>query len=158
MIQASYVLSRFEELDTFDEGLGDLVERFSEAFHLFVRRMTRKILPDLHEHIREQHPDKNFSYQIVKEGAEVAVDNLSPRRMYEEVKSAIKTHGWKIGAMIAFWEIFEHFILPGILIYIGLPKTGVLTGALPVGEIIFYPLAFRALSAFKGKEKEIVGV
>jgi hypothetical protein len=158
MISSRHIISQLDIVDVpLDEGISDLISQFSDAFHLFVRRMTLKILPDIHKHIQEQHPDKHFSQQVMKEGAEATLDNLSPKRMYQEVKEAIKIYGWRIGAMVAFWELFEHFILPGILIAVGLPKTGILTGTLPVGEIIFYPLAFKALNKFKSKEKEIIG-
>jgi len=158
MIKATYVLSQINEISPIiDEGLLDIPTQFMDAFHIFIKRMTLKLLPDVHKHIQEQHPEKHFTHQAVQEGAEITVSNLNPKKIYAEVKVAIREHGLIIGAMIAFWELFEHFILPGILIALGLPKIGILTGSLPVGELIFYPIAFKALRAFKGKEKEIIG-
>lgn len=72
-------------------------------------------------------------------------DKLNPRKTYHHVKRIVKKHGWKIGAIAIAFEVTEHFVLPAVLIVVtGQPELAI-TGAVPVGELIFYPALFKFL-------------
>lgn len=72
-------------------------------------------------------------------------DKFNPKKTYQHVGAIIKIHGWKIGVIAIVFETAEHFLLPAVLIAVtGSPEL-VITGAVPVGELIFYPALFRII-------------
>jgi len=72
-------------------------------------------------------------------------DKLNPAKAYRHTKQIIKKHGAIIGAAVAAFELAEHFLLPGALVYMFGPEY-VVAGTLPIGELVFYPLLFKYLA------------
>jgi hypothetical protein len=68
------------------------------------------------------------------------VENMNPITMYRHMKHLVVTKGWKIGIIAIAWELTEHFVVPAILIASGHETIGILTGTLPIGELVFYPV------------------
>jgi hypothetical protein len=72
-------------------------------------------------------------------------DKFSLKKTYHHVKNLAKKHGWKIGAIAIAFELFEHFVLPAVLIAVtGQPHLAI-AGTLPIGECIFYPVLFKII-------------
>lgn len=70
---------------------------------------------------------------------------LNPAKAYRHTKEIIKKHGVTIGVVAITFELVEHLILPGVLVYTFGPEYVVVAG-MPIGEIIFYPLLFKYLA------------
>ena len=84
---------------------------------------------------------KDFRHRITEEVLERMLKKIwhaiSPVTTVKAILKAVKKHGWKMGVGFALFEIFEHAVLPAILIAItGNPKWAVV-GTLPIGEIIY---------------------
>ena len=63
--------------------------------------------------------------------------------MIKKIIDKIKKNGLKIILVAALWEGFEHFCLPAILFWSGVGiHWAVLSGCLPIGELIFYPTIY----------------
>ena len=87
---------------------------------------------------------KNVTEQVVEELLEKAWHAVSPMHTIKAMITAIKKHGWKLGVGFALFELFEHAVLPTVMIKLtGNPAMAVL-GTLPIGEII-YAVALRVL-------------
>lgn len=154
------ILFLVEDIDgSFDESkLSDFTEKFIEAAHKFIMMSANKVLPQAYDHITKQHPEVSFEKQAFIEAGQAVFRNMNPKRIYDEVKVMVIKHGWKIGIIAAFWEIFEHFGVPAILHIMGYPNLAIATGVLPVGigEVVAYPLFFKLLGKLdKDKDKAL---
>jgi len=62
---------------------------------------------------------------------------INPVNTVKAIIAAVKKHGWKLGIAAALFELFEHFCLPTILVWLtGNPKF-LASATLPLGEIIY---------------------
>lgn len=81
---------------------------------------------------------------VVAEALRKAWHAVDPRETFKSMVAAVKKHGWKVGIGLALFEVFEHTVLPTALIAItGRPEM-VVTGTLPLGEIII-PIVLTAI-------------
>jgi hypothetical protein len=81
---------------------------------------------------------------VVAEALRKAWHAVDPRETFKSMIAAVKKHGWKIGVGLALFELFEHAVLPTALIAItGRPEM-VVTGTMPLGEIIL-PIVLTAI-------------
>lgn len=60
----------------------------------------------------------------------------------EKIKKNIIRYGFQFGIFALCLEVFEHTILPALMIYIGRPELCWI-GATPLDEFVIYPLAIR---------------
>ena len=112
------------------------------------RSWDDKELPDSIERkvVREQIQwyRKNVTEQVVVDLLEKAWHAVSPMNTIKAMITAVKKHGWKIGIGFALFELFEHAVLPTVMIKLtGNPSMAIL-GTLPIGEIV-YAVALRVL-------------
>ena len=92
--------------------------------------------------------------QVVIDLLEKAWHVLSPAHTIKAMVKAIKKHGWKLGIGFALFEIFEHAVLPAVMIKLtGDPKMAIL-GTIPIGEII-YAIGLRFLGSADKKLDEL---
>lgn len=132
-----------------DEELLD--ESILDEVRKYVVDTFKKIAPKIYDHIKKQHPETPFELQAFIEVLEKLAHQLNPKTIFNELKMNIKKHGWKLGLVFCFWELFEHFLMPGILAYFGLEKAAIAAGTLPWGELIVYPLSNKVLSIVSQK-------
>jgi hypothetical protein len=91
-----------------------------------------------------QEFQKEVTEQVVIDLLEKAWNAVSPAHTIKAMISAVKKHGWKIGIGFALFEIFEHAVLPTVMIKLtGDPKMAIL-GTIPIGEVI-YAIGLRVL-------------
>jgi hypothetical protein len=75
--------------------------------------------------------------QVIAKVLKNAWSVVSPAHTLKAIMAAVKKHGWKLGVGFALFEIFEHALLPSLMIWAtGDPSWAVL-GTLPIGEVIY---------------------
>jgi hypothetical protein len=75
--------------------------------------------------------------QVIAKVLKNAWSVVSPAHTFKAIMAAVKKHGWKLGVGFALFEIFEHALLPALMIWAtGDPSWAVL-GTLPIGEVIY---------------------
>lgn len=108
--------------------------------HVITGKVLRVISPKLYAHITTEHTGRHALIQALIEFQEALINNINPKRMWNELKHIFKKYGIKIGIIVAFIEIFDHFGLPLLLAFLGWHKLAVVLTALPISEIFVYPL------------------
>ena len=109
--------------------------------------VKRKVVRD---QIREFRGE--VTEQVVIDLMEKAWHVVSPAHTFKAIVQAVKKHGWKLGIGFALFEIFEHAVLPTVMIKLtGDPRMAVL-GTIPIGEII-YAVGIRILGTPKDVDK-----
>lgn len=71
-------------------------------------------------------------------------DSFSIRKNYQHVKKVARKHGWKIAGIVIVIEVIEHFVIPSVLVSVGLPHLAIV-GGLPIAEFTVYPILFKLL-------------
>jgi len=75
--------------------------------------------------------------EVIEEILGKAWHAINPRHTLQAIIRAVKKHGWKLGLGFALFEVFEHFLLPSILVHLtGNPKFLALA-TLPIGEVVY---------------------
>lgn len=72
-------------------------------------------------------------------------EQLSIREKVKHVGAIVKKHGWKLGVAAVLFELTEHFVLPAVLVAVTGQPALAITGTIPWGEAIFYPVLFRIM-------------
>lgn len=108
------------------------------------RRVVEEALQDFRHRITEQ---------VVAEALKKAWHAVSPAHTLKAIMTAVKKHGWKLGIAFALFELFEHMLLPTVLIALTGKHELAITGTLPIGEII-YAVAFRIIGAVPSQANE----
>ena len=84
---------------------------------------------------------KDFRHRITEEVVERALEKawhaISPTHTLKAIFQAVKKHGWKIGIAAALFELFEHMVLPTVMIALTGHEEMAILGALPLGEIVY---------------------
>lgn len=110
-------------------------------------RVKRKVVRDQIQEFRGE-----ITEQVVIDLMEKAWHVVSPAHTFKAIVQAVKKHGWKLGIGFALFEIFEHAVLPTVMIKLtGDPRMAVL-GTIPIGEII-YAVGLRILGTPKDVDK-----
>ena len=69
---------------------------------------------------------------------------VNPVNTVKAILVAVKKHGWKLGVGFALFEVFEHLLLPTLLVALTGNKNLLALTSLPIGEVI-YAIVFRVL-------------
>ena len=91
-----------------------------------------------------QYFRKRITEEVVERALHKAWEAVSPAHTLKAIITAVKKHGWKLGLGFALFELFEHMLLPTILITLTGHEELAVTGALPIGEVV-YAIIFRIL-------------
>lgn len=62
---------------------------------------------------------------------------INPVNTVKAMIAAVKKYGWKLGVGFVLFEIFEHFVLPSVLVALTGNKSLLTLAAIPIGEIIY---------------------
>jgi len=71
-------------------------------------------------------------------------DSFSIKKTINMLKKVARKYGWKIAGIIIVVEAIEHFVIPSVLISVGLPHLAIV-GGLPIAEFTVYPILFKIL-------------
>lgn len=96
------------------------------------RQVVQESIRDFSHHITEQ---------IVFATLKKVWHTINPVETFKAIKHAVKTHGWKMGVFIACVELFEHFVLPGLLAWLFNDPRWLAAVETPFGEIIYAVVA-----------------
>jgi len=102
-------------------------------------RVKREVVEDAVREFRV-----HMAPRMIETAARKAWKAVSPKHTLDAIIRAVKKHGWKLGVGFALFEIFEHFLLPSILVAVTGHKEYMALATLPIGEVI-YAIVFRVL-------------
>jgi hypothetical protein len=111
------------------------------------------IAPKTYKHIIEVHNDQPLLFQAIIEFQEALVDNINPKKLWNEIVYIFKKYGVYIGIVVTIIEILDHFCLPVAFAYCGYTKLAVLFTALPVSEIFIYPVIIGIIAKIRREKK-----
>lgn len=97
--------------------------------------IKRQVVGEILEETRHK-----ITEEVVVHLLEKSWHAINPVNTFKAIIAAVKKHGWKLGiaaALFELFELFEHFCLPSILVWLtGNPKF-LASATLPIGEIIY---------------------
>jgi hypothetical protein len=91
-----------------------------------------------------QHVRTRITEEVIERALMKAWHAISPGTTLKAILSAVRKHGWKLGLGFALFEVFEHMLLPTVLIALTGHEELAITATLPIGEIV-YAVVFRVL-------------
>lgn len=100
----------------------------------------KRLPAHVREDVIERSLDKfrsRITEEVVIRALEKAWHAVNPVHTVKAMISAVKKHGWKLGVGFALFEIFEHFVLPAMLVALTGNKSLLALATLPIGEIIY---------------------
>jgi len=91
---------------------------------------------------------RKYRHRVTEEVLETALRKgwaaINPLNTAKAMIAAAKKHGWKLGVGIALFELFEHFVVPSVLVALTGNSSLLALSSLPFSEII-YAVALRIM-------------
>lgn len=124
------------------------------SIHEIFGKGLKLISPKTYNHIVTEHNNRSLIVQAVIEFQEALVDNINPKKLYQECVHIFKKYGVAIGLVVTAIELLDHFGIPLILAYFGFKTLAVIFTTLPISELFIYPvILFVVKKTRKGEQK-----